>query len=365
MDLYELIATGGADDLFVKMAAPRWQKMLDAGRIGAEELARMLPGHKLPGNAHAASEASALPKFLPKIREALQAPGKELNPRALENYRKGVAQRAEEGVRRAGGSLRNVPGSGPSAVLQPNTRSFLPGESPTIAVPYVSSQAGTQLRLYADKNPVKSFGGQVLLGMPGDLATRHYRKIEQPVDRSIFGGVATHEGMEAHMLNQAIKGHIPLVPIDEHNGSAAVLRERLGMRDHEALGVMNRLRGQSRRADGVILNKRLREAGAVANYTPPLGGRAHRSLDHQIARTPVTESAMLRTAVGGPRTEAGTAVAKKLVEKPSFLQRLNPGLAQQQAMASSALSVNASHDPTFSRTNPDDVRAYLAHYSVA
>ena len=52
--------------VFEKVAAPAWKKMLDAGRIGAEELSRMLPHTPVPGNYHGVPEAAALPKLLPR-----------------------------------------------------------------------------------------------------------------------------------------------------------------------------------------------------------------------------------------------------------------------------------------------------------
>ena len=362
MDLYAWI-------VFEKTAASKWQRMLDAGQIGLEELKRLAP--RAVAKAEAQGVRRATPSLRAEARTLLQAPAQELYGEALSRRQHLEPMLESLSIRRAGGSTRDTSRRGPHIEQKPNLMSFISGQPKTLAAPVVDAQAGTQLRHASDDGAIGRFKAQMLAGA-GPLPPEVYRGIERPVDRSLFRMTGAHERMEAHGVNLMDRGLLPPNMIASHMNEAVVPAERLATRDAEALARMDNIRKEDG-SDGYALWKRWREAGLVANHTPPLGGRANRSVAHQIARTPATEAAHLRMLTGGPRSEAGVARVQALAEPPSLFERMLPQQLKSPArqihreVAQKALAASERNGPgpTFSRDNPDHVRAYLAHLTHA
>jgi len=340
--------------VFEKVAAPAWKKMLDAGRIGAEELSRMLPHTPVPGNYHGVPEAAALPKLLPKVRAALQAPGQELSGEALARYRDLSARRAAQKVTNAGGVLANKPGVGAASLR---------------GVPYVSPQAGTTIRGFDSKKaPERGLAGTVMLSGQ-DLPEAIYKHVAKPVDKSLFSSVAHHELAEAASQRAAAHGGYKPSPVASHMGTAPYLAENLGHRDAEALSLMRRLRATTGTDDPAMYAK-LKQHGMVGNYTPPLGGRAHRSLEHQAARLPVLEGGMNRGMLG-MRIEFTPNAERNIQRVGSVYDRMKGHLPDAvrapldrvHAGWQQFRTVNAAKPYSFSRDNPEQVQMLLRNFT--
>lgn len=251
---------------YVKLAASRWREMFRNKLIGRNELSRLAPHIKDPA------------QNIAKVQQHLQAPAQELAGAALDRYRDLSARQAALKIQQAGGHLTNKPGVGAGSFN---------------GTPFVSPQTGTFIRGIASKNLASRASAQGLLATGKDLPDALYQRIAKPVDKSLFSSVAHHELAEAASQQAAKANSYHPAPVASHLGTAPYLAESLGQRDAEARTIMHRIRANTGYDDPAMYAK-LKQHGMVGNYTPPLGGRAHRSLEHQAARLPVNEGAQKR-----------------------------------------------------------------------
>lgn len=343
-----------ARQAFEKVAAPAWKKMLDAGRIGAGELSLMIPGTPVRGNFHGVPEARPLAALLPKIRAALQAPGQELSGEALARYRDLSARRAAQKVTNAGGVLANKPGVGAASLM---------------GVPHVSPQAGTTIRGFASKKaPVRGLA-MTVMSSGQDLPEAIYKHVAKPVDKSLFSSVAHHELAEAASQHAAAHGGYKPSPVASHMGTAPYLAENLGQRDTEALGVMRRLRATTG-VDDPAMYAKLKQHGMVGNYTPPLGGRAHRSLEHQAARLPVQEGGLNR-GLTGARIEFTPNAERNIQRVEGVYDRVRGRIPEGVRAPLDTVregwrkfrTENAAKPYPFSRDNPEQAQMMLRNFT--
>lgn len=341
MDCYEQVVEALGTP-YVKLAASRWKTLARAGALGAEELQRLAPHVQNPA------------QNIAKVQQHLQAPAQELTGAALDRYRDLSARRAALKIQQAGGSLSNKPGVGAGSVM---------------GVPFVSPQAGTTIRGFASKNTAVRGLAQGVLASGQDLPEAVYRRIAKPVDQSLFSSVAHHELAEAASQHAAAKGGYKPSPVASHMGTAPYLAENLTQRDAEALATMRKLRTTTGTDDPAMYAK-LKQHGMVGNYTPPLGGRAHRSLEHQAARLPVQEGRLNR-GMSGTRIEFTPNTERKLqrVERgyeavrDHVPEKLRGPLDQVRDGWLKYKAENAAKPYPFNKDNPEDVRMMLRNFT--
>lgn len=276
-DLYNYVLT--------KTAAAAWQRALSAGTLGAKDLQRLAP-HASPSN-------------IAGIRSHLQTPGVELAGDALARYQRGAEARSKLKVLATpSGMLKNHQGIGPG--VKPSIDGGQIGVSP---------QAGTTLRLMSGRGATKALAqGAMVSGK--EIPQSLYSRLAEPVDRSLFASTAAHELAERQGMSAMGHGTLAANPVASHISVAPLLAERIGQRDSEALHLFDQLRATTGKDDPRV-RKKLREMGMVANYTPPLGGRTHRTMETYTAGMPIRDAAMNRFTLGGritpTREDAQTA----------------------------------------------------------
>ncbi len=264
-DLYNYVLT--------KTAAAAWQRALSAGTLGAKDLQRLAP-HASPSN-------------IAGIRSHLQTPGVELAGDALARYQHGAEARSKLKVLATpSGMLKNHQGIGPGV------KSSIDGGQIG-----VSPQAGTTLRLMSGRGATKALAqGAMVSGK--EIPQSLYSRLAEPGDRSLFASTAAHELAERQGMSAMGHGTLAANPVASHISVAPLLAERIGQRDSGALRTFDQLRATTGKDDPLV-RKKLREMGMVANYTPPLGGRTHRSMEAYTAGMPVRDAAMNRYIYGG------------------------------------------------------------------
>ena len=256
----------GAAALF-KGAAPRYLQELNKGALGLREKIRL------------GGSTSAL------MRKNLQTAATDLNPDQLARHRRLQGMLADATMKFEGGKPINFPGAGPSTVA---------------GVPHVSPQVGTTLRHILETPGARTpMYVQLASGkeMPGSI----HRRISKPEDQGFYRSIVNHERGERAMYDGLSGGTYDLNPFASHLGPAANLAERQGVRDPRVHALLDKLRVLHGK-DDPRANKLLRQVGVVAGNAPPLGGRAHRSLERLIERMPAAnnEGGWRRYATGAP-----------------------------------------------------------------
>lgn len=328
------------NDILTKTAAAAWQRALRAGTIGAAEIQRLAP-HASPSN-------------LAGVRSHLQTPGTELSGAALNRYQHGAEARSKLKVLASpSGMLKNHPTVGPGVI--PSMEGGQIG---------VSTQVGTTLRLMSGRGATKAVAqGAMVSGK--EIPQSLYSRLAEPGDRSLFASTAAHELAERQGMSAMRHGTLNANPVASHISVAPLLAERIGQRDSEALRVFDQLRATTGKDDPRV-RKKLREMGMVANYTPPLGGRAHRSMEAYTAGMPIEDAVMNRYLMGGriTPTREGAQTAARWGNRYDRVKKYLPEQTVKNLdELRSGYHAVLNRPLAFNKQDPAQVRALTATYT--
>ena len=279
--------------VFFKAAAPRYLRELQRGALSLRDKLR------LGGNTPAS------------IRKNLATAATDLDPAQLSRHRRLQGLLGEAVSRHEGAQLRNKAMAGPAMAN---------------GMVHVSPQAGTQLRVMSENPklaPLTMAGIMTGRDMPESVA----KHLAKPQDPAIYRSILNHERGERAMFHATVAGQYRPNFFASHLGPAADLAERQGVRDPAVHELFDRIR-QNTGKDDPRAFKLLRQAGVVAGNAPPLGGRAHRSIEERIARMPTAteEGGMKRVMMGAPMVGPERAKTEALQRRLS--QARNHPLAQ-------------------------------------
>lgn len=194
------------------------------------------------------------------------------------------------------------------------------------------------------------------------------RRVRRPVDQSLHHAVTNHELAEQAMIRGAASGNYKMNPFASHAGPAALVAENLGSRDADATRVLAAVRGKTH--DDAYVQKLLRNRGMVGNYVPPLGGRAHRSVEEAVGHMPISEGGLNRFMTESPIR--GTPRQERVMDHvQTGLARLGEVLPQSLGTKATAAAQNlntlratwANKPVPFTAQDPQQVRRMLATFT--
>ena len=245
-------------------------------------------------------------------------------------------------------SPKNLPGVGPATVMG-NT--------------YVSPQTGTAIRELVEGSTPRRLAATAVMASGQDVPKPLYERLRRPEDASITNSVIKHELAEQRMMQSKGHGVYPGNPFASHLGPSADMAERLGQRDPRAVEVMTKARAQLGKDDPRAATL-MRQHGMVGNYVPPLGGRAHRSLESAIEQMPVNEGGMNRFMMGSPAKGQARTALEYGQRAGQLLQKI-PHATAQSAGAHITESMNSvlSRPNRFRDRSPEQVSQYIGHLS--
>jgi hypothetical protein len=313
-----------------KTAVPRWEALERAGLLGGEDLARLVNA------AHpAAGEAAA-------IRQGLQAAATDLSPAQLARHRVLRGLQASNIARLEGVKPQNIPGMGAAT---------------TAHSVHVAPHTGTSMR-FASKFPTSKLEG--VAGMAGNMMPTLppwlTNFLQHPEDPVLQHSILNHELGEKALFNASQAKNYTPRPIASHFGAAPDVIERMStFRDPAANAAMDRLR--QLHPEDAWLSKKMRQFGATPGAPMPVGGRAHRALEHQtmtqaplsgqtIGRRFQTEAPLPPAAQEAVRT--GAATANKWADriKPFLPSNMRKNVGDLQG------HVNQYLEPALARPTP-------------
>lgn len=271
---------------FIKTSAPRWQKLLQRGRLGAQELGRI--------------EAAG-------GRAGMSSWGEMLGGAELARHRA-----LEQKLVRPYGAAHNI---------QPHNFPLI-GPATVDGQVYVDPNSGSLLRQFADPAqglPVRG-AAAVALTSPVPWPEVLMSRIRKPQDAGITRAIQRHELGEAGIMRNQLKPNL----ISSHLGPGPLIAERMGVKDPEVWKTLDQTRAMGREDPAVM--KLLRQHGMVGNYVPPLGGRVHRSMERATSKAPASlwESGWKRLALGrGQAPEEIRAIAPHVQNAASRMQALS------------------------------------------
>lgn len=260
-----------------KIAESAWQRALRLGQIGSKELSQIAGGAPVPASGRG---------WIQGIRKSLTSFASDLHGSALDRHRQLQDKLTPALMAHHGTTPQNLRWIGPATAG---------GDT------YVSPQTGTMLRELAEGSMPRRLAATATMASGKDLPEALYRRLKRPEDASITNAVLKHELGEQRMALSTARSKYAPNPFASHFGPAADMAERLGTRDPRAMEVMDRLRASTGK-DDPRARKIFREHGMLGSYTPPLGGKTHRSIEGAIERMPVDEGAMNRALSGAPFT---------------------------------------------------------------
>lgn len=195
------------------------------------------------------------------------------------------------------------------------------------------------------------------------LARHALSRAVRPEDPAVTAAVVRHErGERAH--HRAMTEGLPGNFISSHLGAGPILAERLGERDPRVLEVMSRLRAKSPEDTAVM--RALRQHGGVGGYVPPLGGRAHRSLEGAVSQMPTQQ--LFQRVMSGNAPDWLKRLAGRVERGGGWLQkqlsRAGAGghtLAEKLEVPRANLQALAAQPPVF--RSPEAQRLMLARLS--
>ena len=242
-----------------KIAATRWQKMRNAGRIGATEIQHLVGAHPTPqpGVLHDKRIRDHLSSFVSPLNEAQLGRRQRYEDKALPPF---LAHHQVQ----------------PSRV----------GENP--------NTSHWELNGVPERKP-----GEVHMS-PQDAATfrndgRWGVGLTQASDGALGRAFARHELAEKTIIDaQSIGTHpYPVASFATHAGVDPLLAERMGQVDPGVHAFFDDVRktpsglpymGEDERATRI-----LKQHGTTPNYILPLGGRAHRSAVDAVSKMPLSK----------------------------------------------------------------------------
>jgi len=318
-----------AEALLFKAAAPRYLREMMKNNLSGSDLQR------LGGTGSAA------------IRRGLQTAATDLNPQQLSRHRHLQGLLGNATATFEGGALKNFRGAGPAMAF---------------GTTHVSPQAGTMLR-----HTVEGRGKTVkMMGLASgkDIPSALYKHVSKPEDAGFYRSILNHERGERTMFQGVSNGSYKPNFFASHLGPTADLAERQGVRDprvHELLDKMRTTMGK----DDPRAHKLFRQAGVVAGNAPPLGGRAHRSLERRIEQMPsaLGEGGAKRIAVGAPLPQ----YAKGLGRAQTVLDKVAPHVPVQYRdpmnEIRNTISGMANRSSQQIRNTQEDVRKHIGLFS--
>lgn len=271
--VYEILARYGLD----KIAESAWQRALRLGQIGSKELGRIAGGTPVPANGRG---------WLQGIRQSLTSFASDLHGPSLDQHRQLQSKLTAPLMSHYGTNPKNLPGVGPATAM---------GQT------YVSPQTGTMIRELAEGSTPRRLAATATMASGQELPKGLYERFKKPEDSGLTNAVLRHELGEQRMSQAMTANAYASNPFASHLGPAADMAERLGQRDPRVVETMDRVRATMGKDDPAA-RRLFRQHGAVGSYTPPLGGRAHRSLEAAIERMPVHEGNQNRAMTGAPFT---------------------------------------------------------------
>mgnify|MGYP000846921635 CR=1 FL=1 len=343
-------------EVSVKLAAARWQKLFQRGRLGAQELQRI----------EGAGGRAGMQAFSSPLSEDALARYRTLQQKLIEPY--GAAM---------GIQPKQIPGLGPST---------LAGQS------YVDPDAGTFLRYAADPSRVTQQAGMYGMVAPGVIPEGIKARLRRPEDAGITRATQKHELAESAIFRGMMSGDFKPNFMASHLGPGPLLAERVGVQDPAVHQTFDRLRAISQ--EDASATRLLRQHGMVGNYVPPLGGRTHRTLGRGISQMPTTvqEGGARRLATGGAvptevtETQKWVDPALDLAERVgktpllgSLLGRLPEGVRgtaetlhdkMQRGLLGAVERARTDYHrmlqqpPTHLNMSPEERRAYIARLSA-
>ena len=280
---------------FIKTSAPRWQKLLQRGRLGAQELGRI----------EAAGGRAGMSSWGEMLGGAELARHRALEQKLVRPY--GAAHNIQP---------HNFPGAGPATVHKGV---------------FVDPSSGTFIRQFMDpkQNVAVRGAAATALMAPGvswpELLMRRLRK---PQDAGITRAIQRHELAEAGMLHNGLKPNF----VASHRGPGPLLAERMGVKDPDVMQALDQMRAMGKEDSSLM--KKLRQYGMVGNYVPTLGGRTHRSLERATSELPgsINEGGFRRMLMGGKAPEEVRTIAPHVQNAASRMQSLSEVQVPSQLM---------------------------------
>ena len=242
-----------------KIAATRWQKMRNAGRIGATEIQHLVGTHPTPqpGVLHDKRIRDHLSSFVSPLNEAQLGRRQRYEDKGLPSF---LAHNQVQ---------LPAAGEGPHMLHSPENKVRLrrPG------VVYMNPQDAATIRS----------GGPWALGQT------------QASDGGIGRAFARHELAEKTIVDaESIGTHpYPVASFASHAGVDPLLAERMGQVDPGVHTFLDKVRktprglpymGEDERATRI-----LKQHGTTPNYVLPLGGRTHRSAVDAVSKMPLSK----------------------------------------------------------------------------
>lgn len=321
------------------MAESAWQRALRLGQIGSHELGRIAGGAPVPASGRG---------WLQNIRQNLTSFASDLQGAALDRHRQLQDKLTAPLMAHHGTKPKNLPVYGPATVM---------GET------FVSPQTGTMIRELAEGSTPRRLAATATMASGQNLPEGLYQRFKRPEDASITNAVLKHELGEQRMMQSTARGKYSPNLFASHLGPAADMAERIGTRDPRAVEVMDRLRS-SMGKDDPRARKLFREHGAVGSYTPPLGGKAHRSLEAAIERMPVHEGNLNRAMTGAPFTGDTKKWLKSTQRAGQALQQVPHATVQGAGRnLSEAMTELLSRPERHQAPSQEQVRNHIAYLS--
>lgn len=275
----------------VKVAKTRWQKELEAGNLGQEELSR------LPRGAALANAPVLGPVYTKGARDAMWGPGAtDLSPTSLENHRRLNQKIGRTDVGLLGGMHQSIPGVGPATDAMGRV--------------HVDPSAGTFVRRMAE-GPVGI--AESLLNAKGVP----FLSKAKPEDGTLYRSIVAHEGAEKALMHGAGTNEMPTRWTGSHLGGMPQVAEQLGSyRDPAAQEVWKKARSLSE--DDQFIASKMRQFGSRMDSPMALGGKQHVALEDALAKyTPVDF-----TAIGNRVDNASRGLGHGLNVKSKLLSTL-------------------------------------------
>lgn len=251
-----------------KLSAAAWERALREKRITPEDAARIHPS--IPKILSSAGDEREY--YQRGVRQALSEYAPELTGRSLTQHRELQRRRFPIVAKRENVSTDTLFGA-PVAFSAPE-------------------------------------GTMVSKGMAAQLREGLGANVAPASDPSSLMATLQHELAERRHMEGMAHG-IPLTPVASHAGTAPILAERLATRDPDTHKLFHQIRNLP---EDAAVGKLLKRFGATGNYTPPLGGRAHRTLERAVANA----FPALKTEIGQRMLSVGFPVRRYSASAPAL-----------------------------------------------
>jgi hypothetical protein len=214
-------------------------------------------------------------------------------------------------------------------------------------------------------NPAVQTAAATVLASGKELPPFVQKQLAKASDPVVTKSIVDHELAERRMLVGNTLDKYPLTGFASHAGPDALIAERLGIRDPEAMQLFDKLRNLS--PDDAAASTLLKQHGMTSNSPIPLGGRAHRSLLGAVERMPTgTDAFRLRA---GTKTPIYGKHRVDLERYQRYAQTAERFLPQSSSAAGTVKSMRESIENLLAvpnraqRLSPDQINYMLSSMS--